>query len=521
MINEGSQSNKKIAIKLPKSLKFYINSDYTIQLKTRFIYYLILSALFLLTILILSSSYTQLNNPAIGKLYLPVLIPELITFLIIIVCLILLLRGNYGFAAHLFMISAFLSVWAVIYFYQADIVARLDTIVIIIALMSLAPLFITKFKLTVFIYLIGNIVVLIGMVYLLKDDLGFTHAAAIEFIMDNSIAIIFTGIVGYSIFNIHKQTLKRVELDYKERIRAEIDLANTEERYKSLIEASKDGIVLIDLYEKILFVNNRIIEMMGVDNKENIIGNSFLTFFIEKDRAIVKNILLQLSHLGHIENLLLLGLRSDGASFPVEINFMTVKGNDGGTNTIMANVRDISKRIKDEEEHRESELRYKNLFENAQIGIYQTTPDGKVLNANPAILRLLGLDSFEEIKSINLEAEEHFDNFGRSRFKNLIEKNGIVQNLESKWIKKNGEIINVIENAKAVKDAEGKILYYDGFVENITEKKKAELALRESEEKYRTLMESLNEVIIVADNDHVIQFVNKKFTEILGIFCSK
>ena len=516
LLNRIKEFKEKRNFNLPDVLNNYSNSNFAIQQKVRFIFYLLISAIVLLVVLIFSSSYTQINNPDIGRIYYPVLIPELIALVIMVFSLFLLIKGFYAYSAHLFMISSFLGVWAVMFLYKVNIIAQLDTIVLIVALMSLTPLFITKYKSTILFYLLANLFILVGFVYSTKLELGFTNVSALEFIMDNAIAIIFTGIVGYYTFKIHKQSLERVEQDYKERKKAENDLANTEQRYKSLIEASKDGIVLIDLDEKILFANNRFLEMIGIDRKSNIIGNSFLVFFTVKDRAKVESVLPQLSHLGHLEDFLVRGLRSDGTNFPVEINFMTVKNNDGIPNSIMVNVRDISKRIKAEEDQQESEIRYKNLFENAQIGIYQTTPEGQILNVNPAILKMLGFESMEEIKTINLNTGDYHGELGRAEFKKLMELNGFIKNYESIWKKKNGETITIIENAKAVRDSNSKIIYYDGFVENITEQKKAETALKESEEKYRTLMESLNEVIIVADNKHMVQYVNKKFTEILG-----
>jgi len=513
LLNRIKELKEKSNFKLPDVLSIYSKSNFTVQQKARVFYYICIAAVVGLILLIISSTYVQLNG-SVGKIVPHIILPEIVIVLIFFLCIRLLVKGYYNLSTHLFMVSANITVWYVMFMGKGDVITQFDSVVILLALINVIPLFFIHYRWSVVLFVVFNLILLLAFGYINRQLID--HSSLVDYLVDTSVALIFSGLAAYQIVKINKRSLEQVEQDYKVRVKAESELAITEERYKTLIEASKDGIVLIDLVGNIQFVNNRFSEMVRIETDKITIGTSFLTFFIEKDISKIRSVLPQLSHLGHIENLLVYGLRSDRTIFPAEINFMIVKNNEGILNSIMVNVRDISKRIKAEEEQLESELRYKNLFENAQIGIYQTTPEGEILNVNPAILRLLGFESIEELKSVNLEAENHYDKYGRTRFKELIEKNGVVRNLESTWIKKNGDIITVIENAKAVKDASGKILYYDGFVENITEKKKAEMALRESEEKYRTLMESLNEVIIVADTDHVVQYVNKKFTEVLG-----
>ena len=79
--------------------------------------------------------------------------------------------------------------------------------------------------------------------------------------------------------------------------------------------------------------------------------------------------------------------------------------------------------------------RYRNLFENIAIGIYRTTPDGRFLEANPAILRMLGYDSLEELKSCNLQRISAFE---RHRFKEAVESAGEVHGRESVWLRRDG-----------------------------------------------------------------------------------
>jgi PAS domain S-box-containing protein len=139
-------------------------------------------------------------------------------------------------------------------------------------------------------------------------------------------------------------------------------------------------------------------------------------------------------------------------------------------------------RMQAEKKISESEERFRSLYENATLGLYRTTPDGKVLIANPALIEMLGFLSFEELAECDVSTG-YIDNQNRKKFKTIIEEEGIVYGFESKWKKKNGEIIWIRESAKAIKDENGKIIYYEGTVEDISEIKKVELDLISAREK--------------------------------------
>ncbi|MHB8337753.1 MAG: PAS domain S-box protein, partial [Ignavibacteriaceae bacterium] len=154
---------------------------------------------------------------------------------------------------------------------------------------------------------------------------------------------------------------------------------------------------------------------------------------------------------------------------------------------------EIIERKKTEESLRESENRYRTLAEsaeNATIGIYRTTPDGKILMANPALVSMLGYTSFEELKKRDLTKEGWEQSYSRELFIEPIEKYGEIRGVEFLWKRKDGKEIWVSESARAIRNSKGETLYYEGTIENITERKQAEEALQRSEEKYRSIFES-------------------------------
>ena len=163
-----------------------------------------------------------------------------------------------------------------------------------------------------------------------------------------------------------------------------------------------------------------------------------------------------------------------------------------------------------------SENRYKNLFYNSPIGIYRTAPDGSILMANPALIKMLGYSDFEELSRRNLEDKNNFQTgYSREEFKKRIEAEGSLTGFESKWIRNDGRILFIRENAKCIYGQNGGINFYEGTVEDITTKVEAEAALMESEEKFRTLAEQSPNIIFIYQDNH-IKYINDKCTEVIG-----
>jgi len=183
--------------------------------------------------------------------------------------------------------------------------------------------------------------------------------------------------------------------------------------------------------------------------------------------------------------------RPDGRRILLSTNGAPLFDADGELEGAVFTVSDITEQLRAEQALRESEERYRHIFENSLIGIYRTTPDGRVLLANPTFVRMLGYKSFEELAQANVDAKDFHPEYPRARFKELMEQDGRVVGMESRWNRADGTTIFVCESAVAVRDAAGRILYYDGVVEDITERKRAELALRETNTK---LEEALSEL---------------------------
>ncbi len=169
-----------------------------------------------------------------------------------------------------------------------------------------------------------------------------------------------------------------------------------------------------------------------------------------------------------------------------------------------------------EQELKESEERYRLLYENASIGIYRTTPDGEILLANKALVSILGYTNAEELMQRNIEKGTFDPTYSRAEFKSRLEKEGEIIGLEEVWQLNNGKTIFVRENAKAVRNAQGKIVYYDGTIEDITTRKEAELALEYSETRFKQIAEQSREVVWEVNSKGLYTYVSPLSTTVLG-----
>jgi PAS domain S-box-containing protein len=134
---------------------------------------------------------------------------------------------------------------------------------------------------------------------------------------------------------------------------------------------------------------------------------------------------------------------------------------------------------------RRAEQKYRSIFENATEGIFQTTPEGKYLSANPALARMYGYDSPGELLAdlTDISRQLYVEPDCRRKFTLAMRRDGRIQDFESQIHRRDGSVIWISENARAVYDeVSGELLYYEGMVQDITPRKSAEEARKQAEE---------------------------------------
>lgn len=190
----------------------------------------------------------------------------------------------------------------------------------------------------------------------------------------------------------------------------------------------------------------------------------------------------------------------------------------GDTVRIVVGHENISERKVFELALQESEERFRSLYENAAIGIYRTTPEGRILMVNPAAMRMLGYEKFADLAQRNLEREGYEPSYPRSKFRKRLEETDAVTGLESAWTRKDGSVIFVRESARAVRDENGNVKYYDGTFEDITVQKWAEQALRDSEARFSKVFHaSPVSIALTRLKDNVLIDVNEAWLKLTGL----
>jgi PAS domain S-box-containing protein len=295
------------------------------------------------------------------------------------------------------------------------------------------------------------------------------------------------------------------------RLTVERKIAQVRSFWEEMFQSTINGIILTDLTGKIKYANDYALnyhEYTLEELKEFYIFDLVTPEFIEIIREYLKDIIER----KETEALEIGFLTKSGKVKYAELSGKLVKY---GANELIQFVEiDTTEKRRFESELIEAEKKYRELFENAVIGAYRTTPDGKIIDVNPAFVKMFGAkDKFEilQMKASDLYADPR----DREIFIRALEISDSISNFENRLKRLDGKEIIVREHVRAVKDPLGNVIFYEGMIEDITEQKKAEEKLKESEEKYRTLVEgSLAGTYIFQDGK--FKFVSGQILSIFG-----
>ncbi len=172
-------------------------------------------------------------------------------------------------------------------------------------------------------------------------------------------------------------------------------------------------------------------------------------------------------------------------------------------------VSDVTEQKRAEEKIRESEETYRNLFQNAQVGLFRTRiSDGKILESNDQLARMFGYDNREEFIAEYVTSKNYVDPGTRERMVAEIQKNGTIQNFQARFYRKDGSIFWAQYSAKIYPEKG----WIEGVAEDITGRKQIEA----ERERLQTAVQQAGDVIVITDSDGTIQYVNPAFTAVTG-----
>jgi len=291
-------------------------------------------------------------------------------------------------------------------------------------------------------------------------------------------------------------------LDISEQKKAVSMLKKSEDNYRILANSITDVLFAFDNKLRYTFWNKASEDFTCIKAKDAI-GKSFTQLFPQYKNTELEEFfksILKTKKTGNYKHQFI----QDNKEYYLDIYAYPTK------NGITVFARDITNEVLSKMKLLESERRYNELFNNSLDGVYISTPEGRFTYANPALAKMLGYSSQDELLGINIPRDLYFSE--QERPNHSSRDRPVVRRLK----KKDGSEIWVEIHSRVVRDENGEPIYYQGVTRDITERKKIEDALNESEKKYRKIVECTHEGIWAIDAKQRTTFVNNRMAEILG-----
>ncbi len=495
-------------------LKRYKESSFVIQLKARFLLFIYVILFFLVAIIIFYTTNLQLNNPAFGysvdiKLFgiAAGLLVLLIGFAAILV------RGYFALAAHCTLIILFMAIWFGMIIDRSETVSRIDTIVLILAVISSIPFFITRSRIAILIYSGVNLMVFYVFMFYFRSDLNLSAAVFPEFIADNTIAFLFIGIISYNLFSINRRALDKAENDIADREKAEKALKESEQKLRAIFDTSFGFIGLLTPEGIIIEANQTALDLSGAQLSD-VLGKPFWEThwwshsaeLQEQLRAAVRD-----AAAGNFIRFETIHPDIDGSHRTIDFSLKPVKDDAGKVILLIPEGRDITERKQSEEalqaameelqatmeeletssrELEESEMQYRFISENTADVIWALSlKTGKFTYVSPSVYKMRGFTP-EEVMNQTLQ-----DVLTPDSIEIAVQKmqNGITKKkgnpklynyvIQVNQICKDGSVIPTEVASTLVFDENDQPMEIIGISRDITERKKAEEQNRILEER--------------------------------------
>ena len=286
-------------------------------------------------------------------------------------------------------------------------------------------------------------------------------------------------------------------------------ISRSQQGYRDLIDSFDDVLLAISLDGQIRAVNRSFSDLVDTPFQQ-IIGRP-LTDFVQESNGdgekLVERAMPRFMERRQWAGVVQVRLKSQSSVFYFDcVAHAMMRGDTVQGITVLA--RDVTAL-------RKNEARFTELFESLQEGIYITTPDGVILDVNPALVRMLGYDSKEDV--LKRQVPEIFvDRTGRKIVKDQIEHQPMIQGREITLIRKDGTSIVCLNTATAVRDNGGHVVRYQGALMDITERREMERRLHQQQEFARRLVDNFPDLILVLDAASHYTFVSPRCKDVLG-----
>jgi PAS domain S-box-containing protein len=314
-------------------------------------------------------------------------------------------------------------------------------------------------------------------------------------------------------------SLRGTVQDVTERRRLTEKIRESEVRLTEVIDSAMDAIIAVDESQRIVLFNAAAEKMFGCVMSEALgasIGRFIPERFHSKHREHIPSFNApgvtnrSLAGLQHLK-----GLRSDGVEFPIEAAISQFEA--GGQKLFTVIIRDVTQRRESEEALRESEEQFRRLVEHIGEALVVDDVAGRVVFANERFLSLFGFQR-EELRTIVLEdyVAPEYRQALRDRHNRRMQGETMIHHYEYEGVRRDGTRIWVDAEIVVIKDREGKLIGTQKLLRDVTERKRADQALRESEERFRLVANTAPVMIWMSGTDKLCTYFNKPWLDFTG-----
>jgi PAS domain S-box-containing protein len=283
-------------------------------------------------------------------------------------------------------------------------------------------------------------------------------------------------------------------------------ISRSQHNFRDLIDSLDHAVFNLSLDGSIRVANRRLAEILGV-SFQDLIGHSLAEFIAEPARPQLEQALSRLLLQGTWAGRAPVRLKNGGDPRYFDCWFQTIR-EDARENSISGWARDVTAPY-------ESEMRFTELFESLREGILFTTPEGKVLDANPALVRMLGFESKEDLQSHDF-SEVYVDPSQRAALVQDLLRKGSLQDHELHLRRKDGTQIYCLASGFAIRDSFGNVTRLQGTLVDVTERRQIERRLQQEQEFVRRLVASFPDPIAVLDREGRFTYVSPRIQDVLG-----
>ena len=304
-----------------------------------------------------------------------------------------------------------------------------------------------------------------------------------------------------------------IVFDITEQKRTELALHDLSRRYEAILDTVPDIIAEVDKHKVYTWVNQAGRQFFG----EAVIGKEAVTYF-EGEQDTYNKVGPLFNGQGDVFYVESWQRSQDGEKHLLAWWCRSIADADGNVTGALSTARDITQSRLAEAAVREAEEKYRNIFESTLIGIFRTTPDGRYIIVNPAYARILGYDSPDSVMQAvqDIGGQIYVDPNERLMLIEALERQGEIS-YESRIIRKDGQVVDVRVDDSVVRGPDGQVLYYQGTLLDISEKKRAEEAVRASEDKFSKAFRQSPDLLVISRlKDGIILEINDSWERSLG-----